>query len=119
MPQDNEGPITSLAAPQEQHMLFLFLPLKKGAIPSMVSASSDVVGAAAPADADAANGPDIRALTGVHFFMFYGLPAGTAPQPPLPVPSFQTAEGKDLFVVISIYDADFAPYISAFTTQPA
>lgn len=27
----------------------------------------------------------------------------------LPVPTFQAAEGKDLFVVLSIYDAPFTP----------
>jgi hypothetical protein len=51
--------------------------------------------------------------------MFYPLPADTTPVPALPVPSFQTAKGKDLLVVLSIYDADFGPYISAFTSNPA
>jgi hypothetical protein len=46
--------------------------------------------------------------------MLFGLAAGETPNPPLPVPSFQTAEGKDALIVISLYDADFAPYISAF-----
>ena len=116
MTENSNGPITSVAAPQEQHMLFLFLPLKKGAIPRSIAALSDAVAPSASteqsAEGAAAPGPDNRAATGVHFFMFYGLPAGETPS--LPVPSFQTAEGKDALIVISIYDADFAPYISAF-----
>ncbi|HEY0782804.1 MAG TPA: hypothetical protein VGE98_10135, partial [Thermoanaerobaculia bacterium] len=66
----------------------------------------------------AAAGADPRALTGVHFFMFYGLAADTQPVPALPVPTFQTAAGKDLLVGLSLYDANFGPYIDAFTSQP-
>lgn len=116
------APITSLAVPAEQHMLFLFFPLKQGNLAQALDGAHSFLGAqpapeAGPAGS-AAGGADPRVQTGVHFFMFYGLPADTAPQPPLPVPSFQTSPGKDLIVVISIYDADFGPYISAFTSQP-
>jgi hypothetical protein len=116
MTEGTTAPITSLAAPQEQHMLFLFLPLKKGAIAKTISGVSGLVAPKAAAadspEAAADPGPDNRADTGVHFFMLYGLADGETPG--LLVPSFQTAKGKDLLVVISIYDADFAPYISAF-----
>lgn len=114
MTNANSGPITALSAAQEQHMLFLFIPLKKGIVkkgmPSIPFGASP-----ATTQGSATGGIDPRILTGVHFFMFYGLPADATPTPPLPVPSFQTAKGKDLLVVISIYDRDFAPYISAFT----
>ena len=113
------GPITTVAAPQEQHMLFLFFPLKKGTLKKSVSAAQNVFTALVPQKKAATAGPDPRIATGVHFFMFYPLPADTTPQPALPVPSFQTAKGKDLLVVLSIYDADFGPYISAFTSNPA
>jgi hypothetical protein len=116
------APITSLATPAEQHMLFLFFPLKKGTLPQALEGARSVFGtqptSAASQAESAAGGIDSRVQTGVHFFMFYGLPADTTPQPPLPVPSFQTSSGKDLMVVISLYDADFGPYISAFTSQP-
>jgi hypothetical protein len=112
------APITFVPAAQEQHMLFLFLPLKQGLIQPTLGAVSEIagrIGPAEPAAEPAADlGPDNRGATGVHFFMFYGLAAGTAPTPAMPVPTFQTAKDKDLLVVISIYDADFAPYISAF-----
>jgi hypothetical protein len=116
-PSSTVGPITAVAAPQEQHMLFLFFPLKKGTLKQSVGAAQDVFGAPAAKRA-ASSGPDPRIATGVHFFMFYGLPADTTPTPTLPVPSFQTAKGKDLLVVLSIYDADFGPYISSFTSNP-
>lgn len=115
-------PMTSLAAPAEQHMLFLFFPLKKGSLPQALEGARTSFGAqptlASCQAESAADGIDPRVQTGVHFFMFYGLPADTTPQPSLPVPSFQTSPGKDLLVVISLYDADFGPYISAFTSQP-
>jgi hypothetical protein len=86
-------------------MLFLFVPLKHNEeTASKVSAFVSAVG------------PDLRATTGVHFFMIYHLAAGATP--PLPVPSFSTAAGKDALIVLSIYDADFEPYISAFFADP-
>lgn len=117
MTNGGPGPITSLSAPQQQHMLLLFFPLKKGTLHQAISGMRGLVGQ--DAGDGAAPGPDTRTMTGVHFFMFYGLPADTAPSGPTAVPSFQTAPGKDLLVVLSIYDADFAPYITAFTSQPA
>ena len=116
------APIISLAPPAEQHMLFLFFPLKKGSLSQALEGAQTSFGAqptlASSQAESAADGIDPRVQTGVHFFMFYGLPADATPRPPLPVPSFQTSPGKDLIVVISIYDADFGPYISAFTSQP-
>lgn len=117
MTTDSTGPITSLIAAQQQHMLFLFFPLKKGTLASALGSAQEVT-TAAHRDAALVDGVDPRVATGVHYFMFYGLPADKAPTPKLPVPSFQTAPGKDLLVVLSIYDRDFAPYISAFTTNP-
>ena len=114
-------PITSLAVPAEQHMLFLFFPLKKGTIKKAVAHAQASFGAPAAAPSEGlkstAGGVDPRVQTGVHFFMFYGLPADT--ESALPVPSFATAKGKDLLVVVSIYDGDFFDYISAFTSNPA
>jgi hypothetical protein len=106
-------PITELTKPEQQHMLFLFFPLKAGQGPQAVESVHKVL---APPPAKLPQTPgDFRALTGVHFFMAYHLPANKTPVPPLPVPSFQTAKDKDLLVVLSIYDADFRPYITAFT----
>ncbi|MFL6336187.1 MAG: hypothetical protein ACJ754_23020 [Pyrinomonadaceae bacterium] len=111
------GPIVALPAAQQQHMLFLFFPLQKGALKKVLGHVQNITGPQ-PAAARAGEGGDPRVTTGVHFFMFYGLPADQTPTPALPVPSFQTAKGKDLLVVLSIYDRDFGPYISAFTSQP-
>ena len=118
MTKDSTGPITSLAAAQEQHMLFLFFPLKKGTGQQANQSAREVFAAAQPTNKGGANAADPRVATGVHFFMFYHLAADTVPQPALPVPSFTTAPGKDLLVVMSIYDRDFGPYISSFTTNP-
>jgi hypothetical protein len=98
-------PITSLQPPQQQHMLLLFLPVKKGLIKAL--SESPVL---ALADQE---GVDLRAATGVHFFMTHGVEDG-APSS-LPVPTFVAPKGKDLLVVLSIYDAPFTPYIGAFT----
>src|SRR5690349_1596828 len=99
------SPITFVAAPQQQHMLLLFLPVKKGTLKSALKSVSDLSDAASKT-VGASDPGDLRAATGVHFAFFYGLPAGETPAPKLPVPSFQTAEGKDLLVVQAIYDAD-------------
>lgn len=104
-PLSTAGPVTSLQPQQQQHMLLLFLPVYKGLIEKLAGNVQTTVAAA---------GPDLRASTGVHFFMTYGVPNGTAST--LPVPTFQTPQDKDLFVVMSIYDAPFGPYISAFTS---
>ncbi len=111
-------PITALPASAAQHMLLLFMPLKKGTIPQGLKSANTAFGPPPPAEAAVqANGIDPRVSTGVHFAMFYGLPADTRPAG-LPVPSFATAPGKDLLVVQSFYDADFGPYISSFTSNP-
>ena len=95
-------------------MLFLFFPLKKGSINAAQKAAHEVFAPQTPKAG--AGGADPRVATGVHFFMFYGLPADTPSA--LPVPSFQTAPGKDLLVVLSLYDRDFVPYIGSFTSNP-
>ncbi|RYU91693.1 hypothetical protein EWM62_07075 [Mucilaginibacter terrigena] len=97
--------ITSLSAPEQQHMLFLFLPMKSGAHKVVQSLNETRL--------KLAETPDNRRDTGVHFSMFYYLPAGQTP-PGLKVKSFQTEEGKGLFVVQALYDADFKPYIDSF-----
>ena len=103
-------PISVLAPPQEQHMLLLFLPLKKGVLanPQVNKLAMNLVNAVAPADN--------RAATGVHFAMFHLVTDGAASA--LPVPTFQAPAGKDMLVAQSLYDAPFDPYISAFTTDP-
>ncbi len=107
-------PVTFVSAPEQQHMLFLFLPIKKNtwkkALEGIHELKKQLSNVADP-------GPDIRASTGVHFFLFYALPANT--KPPLKVTSFQTEKDKDMLVVQAIYDADFAPYIGSFVQQPA
>jgi hypothetical protein len=107
------SPITKISAAEQQHLLFLFLPIKAKKLAHALESVDNLQKAikALPAD-----GPDLRAATGVHFFIFYSLANGKTPG--LPVPSFQTMPGKDLLVVQSIYDADFAPYISSFVTNP-
>jgi hypothetical protein len=97
--------------PDQQHMLFLFVPLKAGTLKRALHAAQHLAGIPGKSP-----GTDTRTATGVHFAMFYGLEAGTTP-PGMPVPTFATAEGKDLLVALAIYDADFGPYISAFTNQ--
>lgn len=108
-----DTPITEIPSAEQQHMLFLFMPVKKSMhaeaqhavaqINSLVSQSED-------------SGQDLRALTGVHYFMFHlqleGAKSG------LPVPTFQNSPGKHLLIVQSIYDADFAPYIKSFVDNP-
>jgi hypothetical protein len=103
----NVDPITSLQPPQQQHMLLLFLPVKKGAVTQLAKSTGEAL--------SSNDATDFRAATGVHFFMVYGVPNG-APST-LPVPTFNAPEGKDLMVVLSIYDAPFGPYIGAFTNN--
>jgi hypothetical protein len=109
-----QSPVTHLTAPEQQHMLLLFLPLK-----SAPSAQEEAAGTLKALF----SGVDPRRLTGVHYFMVYLLPAGF--KPPGVVPTFQQApagpsgQPKSLAVVLSIYDADFTPYITAFTDSPA
>lgn len=110
------SPVTYVKATEQQHMLFLFFPVKNGAKEEALEKVSQLQHHIM-AHSAAAAGPDLRASTGVHFFFFYFLPDGH--NPGLPVPSFQTFPGKHLLVVQSIYDADFAPYISSFVNVPA
>lgn len=113
------SPITELTKSQQQHMLLLFFPLKKGLGKQAADGLHKVLTLkpAKKAAKTATPPADNRATTGVHFFMIYHLPANTQPVPPLLVPSFQTSKDKDLLVVLSIYDADFKPYITAFTND--
>jgi hypothetical protein len=109
------APITSLIPAHEQHMLLLFMPLRSGQAQPAIEAAGKVFGVAGQC-------PDSRPSTGVHFSMSYHMPAG-APSP-IVVPTFQAAPGvsgkaKDLLVVLSIYDADFGPYIGSFFDDPA
>lgn len=107
------NPLTFISAPEQQHMLFLFLPIKKGTWEKALAGVHELQQQALQvSDPD----PDLRASTGVHFFLFYALPANT--RPPINVTSFQTEQNKDLLVIQAIYDADFAPYIGSFVQQP-
>jgi len=109
------APITSLLQAEEQHMLMLFLPVRSEGLQSAIESVGKVFGTAGP-------GTDLRPSQGVHFFMLYHMPAGASS--PIIVPTFQTApafagKAKDLLLVLSIYDADFEPYIGSFLTDPA
>jgi hypothetical protein len=115
MPPQAVPPITKIAKAQEQHMLLLFVPLNSKLVPPpSVSSFQSIFMEAAAADP--------RAATGVHFFMFYLMRAGDKSR--IVVPTFQPAPAgpsgvpKDLLVVLSIYDADFEPYIGSFLTDP-
>ena len=109
-------PITFLSAPEEQHLLFLFLPIKTNPKPEAATAMHTLFAS------QSAVGADPRTATGVHFYGIYTLKAGTKPAAPPPFTAFQvpppnpeTGAPRDLVVVFSIYDNDFGPYISAFT----
>ena len=104
------GPISVLTAPEEQHMLLLFVPIKKGLLEAAEAnkLAMGLINAVSPADS--------RTATGVHFAMFHLVKDG-APSS-IPVPTFQAPAGKDMLVALSIYDPPFDPYISAFTTDP-
>lgn len=102
-------PIVELTPAEQQHLLFLFMPVKKGHSALMSEAITDLKEAFI---LKAAANDDRRAATGVHFFLFYHLEHGKGAG--LPIPSFQAMDDRGLLVVQSIYDADFAPYISSF-----
>jgi hypothetical protein len=119
------GPITDLLQPQQQHMLLLFLPLKSGnaeTARASIGKSLESMGQPSQPNQKTEPGPDSRPSTGVHFFMFYTMAACTPS--PIVVPTFQAAPGvpggkaRDLAVVLSIYDADFEPYIGSFFANP-
>lgn len=118
-------PVTKIAKAQEQHMLLLFVPLnsKTDSILFNPPTGKPPAGVAALQKLLTGNGPDIRPATGVHFFMIHLMRATDTS--PIKVPTFQPAptgpDGvpKDLLVVLSIYDSDFVPYISAFFQDAA
>ncbi|MEN2398322.1 hypothetical protein GKZ90_0000915 [Flavobacterium sp. MC2016-06] len=105
-PQTITVPITD-----QQHLLFLFIPLKKGVLAEAMLAAEQVK-EAAKLTAAAPVG-DLRKTTGVHYFTIYTQADGQ-PTPGIPVPGFQSYPGKDVLVVMSIYDGQFDAYISAF-----
>jgi hypothetical protein len=111
----NSNAIKYVGTADQQHMLFLFLPIKK----ELFKQALEAVHLLHQAVKTAANDPDpdMRAQTGVHFFMFYAVPAGSKSK--LPVTTFQPMPGKDLLVVQAIYDAEFTDYIGAFVQQEA
>jgi hypothetical protein len=94
----------------QQHLLFLFIPLKKGMLEKAMTAAEEVKSAAKAA---VAQGGDLRKTTGVHYFTIYAQKDGQA-TPGIPVPGFLSFPGKDVLVVMSIYDGQFDAYISAF-----
>jgi hypothetical protein len=104
--------VPRIGIPDEQHMLMLFVPLKKGTLRRALHAAQALAGISPGTPPQ-----DDRAAKGVHFAMFYGLPADETPVR-LPVPTFRTAPGKDLLIAQAFYDGDFASYIGAFTNQP-
>ncbi|WP_184543026.1 hypothetical protein [Mucilaginibacter sp. FT3.2] len=103
------SPIVELTPAEQQHLLFLFLPVKKGPAEHVNEAVTHLKNAFV---LKSAAGNDRRAATGVHFFLFYLL--GHGQNAGLPIPSFQAKEDRGLLVVQAIYDADFAPYIGSF-----
>jgi len=108
-------PITNVPVGDEQHLLFLFVPITKGLLGK---ATKEVEHIKSLVKTHAETAVDPRPATGVHFFMIYPQADGHA-TPGIPVPGFQSFPGKDVLVVMSLYDNDFAPYISAFFTIPA
>jgi hypothetical protein len=127
------APITYLTTPEQQHLLFLCLPLKEK--PSLPKPKVDLASALgsmlAGKQLDGTTTEfDSRPATGVHFTMSFAqwapgvTPWFPAPSPPPPFPIFQvpppSSKGKrNLLVVMAIYDADFGPYIGAFTNSQA
>lgn len=108
-------PITDLIQAQQQHLLMLFLPLKSRHAETALASLNGMLDSTGQGTGQ---GTDSRPSTGVHFFMFYPMAACTPS--PIVVPTFQAAPGvpggkaRDLLVVMSIYDADFEPYIGSF-----
>ncbi|WP_316636104.1 hypothetical protein [uncultured Flavobacterium sp.] len=102
-------PVITVPITDQQHLLFLFIPLKKGALAEALLAAQSVREAAI---AETPVG-DFRKTTGVHYFTIY-VQADGAPTPGIPVPGFQSYPGKDVLVVMSIYDGQFDDYIGSF-----
>ncbi|SNR24575.1 hypothetical protein [Flavobacterium sp. ov086] len=95
---------------EQQHLLFLFIPVTKGMLGKAMIAAEQVKKAANSVPPPVG---DLRKTTGVHYFTIYGQEDGK-PTPGIPVPGFQSFPGKDVLVVMSIYDGQFDTYISAF-----
>jgi len=109
--------VISVPITGQQHLLFLFVPLKKGKLAEAVKIA-DTLHLAAK-EVTAPTGPfDPRKTTGVHYFMIYPQADGQK-TPGIPVPGFTSFPGKDVLVVMSIYDGQFDAYISAFFAIPA
>jgi len=107
--------ITYVGTADQQHMLFLFLPIKHGKFKQALEGAHLLHHAIKTAANDP--GPDMRAQTGVHFFMFYAVQASSKSK--LPVTTFQAMPDKDLLVVQAIYDGEFTDYIGSFVQQKA
>jgi hypothetical protein len=106
----------SIPITDQQHLLFLFVPLKKGKH-AEAAATVEKLKEDAKALKAAADQPDLRKATGVHYFMIYPQADGTS-TPGIPVPGFTSFPGKDVLVVMSIYDGQFDAYIDAFFASP-
>jgi hypothetical protein len=109
------SPITNVPVGEQQHLLFLFIPIKKGTLHEAIKKVEELKHLG---KASSESSADPRADTGVHFFMIYGQADGQ-PTKGIPVPGFQSFPGKDVLVVMSLYDNDFAPYIKAFFAIPS
>ena len=107
--------VVSVPVTDQQHMLFLFVPIKKGHFGHAAAAVEKLHSHAKALKAAA--GPDLRKTTGVHYFFTYPQ-AGGVPTPGIPVPGFTAFPGKDVLVVMSIYDGQFDTYIKAFFDIP-
>src|SRR5258708_6306006 len=111
----NVAPKTKVPKTQEQHMLLLFVPLDSTKLPKHGVKELEQIFASSVATDD-------RAATGVHFFMTHIMRPGDPSR--IVVPTFQPAPTgpngvpKAVLVVLSIYDSDFEPYISAFFADP-
>src|SRR5207302_6856590 len=125
------APITYLTTPEQQHLLFLCLPLKETrSLPKpKVDLASALGSMLAGKQLDGTTTEfDSRPATGVHFTMSFAqwapgvTPWFPAPSLPPPFPIFQVPPPSSkvkryLLLVMAIYDADFGPYIGAFTNS--
>lgn len=137
------SPISYLSTPEQQHLLFLALPIKQSPPlkqkpdAHLHSAVTTLTTMFSGRHADGTHLFDPRPATGVHFFMAYaqlaGLPDANGiwkPAPPpkypcpppfqlfqVPPPNPETKALRHLVVVMALYDADFGPYIGAFTNS--
>lgn len=112
----SQSKVISVPVTDQQHLLFLFVPIKKGKF-GQAAATVEKLQADAKKLHVKAGGSDLRKTTGVHYFFIYPQ-AGGVPTPGIPVPGFTAAHGKDVLVVMSIYDGQFDTYIKAFFDIP-